>query len=149
MLYMRLIFKMRLNIKHSLQDIPNAHRQRGVSIVAALFLITALALLATAAVQIVTTGQQSISQEITSVKAYFAGQTGLQWGMYQAVYTNPGSTHTLTLSNGGLSSTTVDVDFSSSTIDSNTFYLIDANGKYSTTSSPEYSSRQLRLRFKP
>ena len=142
---MRLIFKMRLNF---IQNIK-IKRQRGVSIIAAIFMITVLALLATAAVQIVTTGQQSISQEITSVKAYFAAQTGLQWSMYQAVYTSPSSSHTITLSNGGLSSTTVDVSFSSSTIDSNTFYLINDNGKYSTTSSPEYSSRQLRLRFKP
>ena len=124
-------------------------KQCGVSIIAAIFMITVLALLATAAVQLITTGQQSISQEITSVKAYFASQSGLQWGMYQAVYTSPSSSHTLTFSNGGLSSTMVDVSFSSSSIDSNTYYLIDANGKYSTTSSPEYSSRQLRLRFKP
>lgn len=123
--------------------------QHGVSIVAAIFLITALALLATAAVQLVSTGQQSISQEITSVKAYFAGQTGLQWGMYQAVYATPSGTQKLTLSNSGLSSTSAEITFSSSTIDSNTYYNISANGEYSTSAAPEYSSRELNLRFKP
>ena len=127
----------------------NIKSQQGVSIVAAIFLITALALLATAAVQIVSTGQQSISQEITSVKAYFAGQTGLQWGMYQAVYATPTGTHVVTLTNSGLTNTTVDVGFSASTIGGNTYYQITANGKYSTSASPEYSSRELRMRFKP
>jgi len=124
-------------------------KQQGVSIVAAVFLITVLALLATAAVQLVATSQQSLSQEITSVKAYFAAQTGLQWGMYQSVYTSPTSSHTITLSNGGLNSTNVAVLFSPTIIDGNTFYLIEANGQYSTTASPEYSARKLRLRFKP
>jgi len=127
----------------------SASKQRGASIVIAIFLITVMALLATAAVQIVTTGQQSISQEITSLKAYFASQTGVQWGMYQAVYATPNSSHTLTFSNAGLTLTTVDVSFTSTTIDSNTFYVINANGKYSTSSTPEFSSRQVRLRFKP
>ena len=125
------------------------NNQKGVSIVAAIFMITVLALLATAAVQIVTTSQQSLSQEITSVKAYFAGQTGLQWGMYQAVYASPSATQTVTLLNGGLSNTTVAVSFSSSSIDGNTYYIIDSNGQYSDSNSPEYSLRQLRLRFKP
>lgn len=127
----------------------NIKSQHGVSIVAAIFLITALALLATAAVQLVSTGQQSISQEITSVKAYFAGQTGLQWGMYQAVYATPNAPQIITLSNSGLSNTTVALTFSSSTIDGNTYYQISSTGKYSTSASPEYSSRELRMRFKP
>ena len=126
-----------------------SRHQQGVSIVAAIFLITALALLATAAVKIVSTGQQSISQEITSVKAYFAGQTGLQWGMYQAVYGAPNTPQLITLSNSGLSNTTIDVTFSSVTIDSNTYYQISSTGKYSNTASPEFSSRELRMRFKP
>ncbi len=124
-------------------------KQQGVSIVVAIFLITALSLLATAAVQLVTTNQQSISQEITSVKAYFAAQTGLQWSMYQAVYTTPSSTQTITLSNGGLGNTRVAVTFTATTIDSNLYYDISGLGEYATTSSPEYSSRKLRLRFKP
>jgi len=124
-------------------------KQQGVSIVTAIFLITALALLATAAIQLLATGQQSLSQEITSVKAYFAGQTGLQWGMYQAVYTTPANTQTITLSNNGLSNTTVKVTFSSSTIDSNTYYQMTSIGEYSSSASPEYSARQLSLRFKP
>ncbi len=123
--------------------------QQGVSIIAAVFLITALALLATAAVQLTSTSQQSLSQEITSVKAYFAAQTGLQWGMYQSVYATTGSTQTITLSKGGLSGTTATITFSSNNIDSNTYYQISSTGKYATATSPEYSSRQLRVKFKP
>lgn len=130
---------MRLNIK----------QQQGASIVVAIFLITGLALLATAAVQMVSTGQQSISQEITSVKAYFAGQTGLQWGMYQAIYASPTSSNTITLSNAGLSNTTATVAFSNRTVDGNTYYQITSNGEYASTASPEYSARNLTMRFKP
>lgn len=46
------------------------------------------------------------------------------------------------------SDTTVDLIFSSRTIDGHTYYDISANGKYSINSSPEYSSRNLRIRFK-
>lgn len=123
--------------------------QRGVSIVSAIFLVVVLALLATAAVQLLTTGQQSISQEITSVKAYFAAQSGLQWGMYQSVYGTPGSTQSLSLSSAGLNNTTVDFVFLSTTVDGNTFYNINATGKYGSTALAEYSQRQLQLQFKP
>ena len=130
---------MRLNIK----------KQQGASIVIAIFLITGLALLATAAVQMVSTGQQSISQEITSVKAYFAGQSGLQWGMYQAIYATPTATNSITFSNSGLSNTTATITFSNNTIDGNTYYQISSNGQYASTASPEYSARNLTMRFKP
>ncbi len=135
--------------KNKLRTIRLIKKQQGVSIVVAIFLVTVLALLATAAVQLVATGQQSLSQEITSVKAYFAAQTGLQWGMYQAVYATATGTHSLTLSNGGLSNTSADIVFSSKIIGSNTYYQISASGKYATSASPEYSVRQLRVRFKP
>lgn len=125
-------------------------RQQGVSIVAAIFLIVALALLATAATQLLTTGQQSISQEITSVKSYFAAQTGLQWGMYQSVYaTTPSGSHIITLSNAGLSNTTVNVTLTSNAITGKTYYIVNAKGQYATTTSPEYALRELQLRFKP
>ena len=134
---------------------PNIHKpnslkkQCGVSIVMAIFLITALALLATAAVQMVASNQQSLSQEITSVKAYFAAQTGIRWGMYQSVYGTPSGTQTITLTNGGLANTNVAVTFSTRTVDSNTYYQITGVGEYANSSSPEYSSRQIQLRFKP
>jgi len=130
-------------------QLKKLNKQNGVSIVMAIFLITALSLLATAAVQMVSTNQQSISQEITSVKAYFAAQTGLRWGMYQAVYGTPSSTQTITLSNEGLSNTSVAITFTSTTIDSNTYYRLIGIGNYSTSSSDEFSSRQLQVRFKP
>lgn len=124
-------------------------RQQGFSIVTAIFIIVILALLAVGMLQLISTSQQSVSQEVTSVKAYFAGQTGLQWGMYQSVYAGATGSHTLTLSNAGLANTSVDLTLSSDTILTNTYYTVNAQAKYGTTAIPEYALRELELRFKP
>jgi len=133
----------------SCAGMTNRARQQGFSIVTAVFIIVILALLALGMMQLITTNQQSISQEATSVKAYFAGQSGLQWGMYQAVYGGATGSYTVTLSNSGLANTTIDLTLSSNTILTNTYYTVNAQGIYGTTSIPEYALRELELRFKP
>jgi len=123
-------------------------KQSGFAIAAAIFLIVVLALLAVGMVQISSTSHTSLSQEYTSARAYMAARSGLQWGMYQAIYTGSGNS-TITFSNGALAGTQASVSSSSTSVDGNTFFTIDAAGSYGVNTDAEYSLRQLRLRFSP
>lgn len=137
---------------HTSTTYPKYQRQRGFSIVTAIFLIVVLALLATAMVSIFSTSQQSISQELTSAKAYFAGRSALEWGMYQSIFDNdvigPGN-QTLTLSNGGLSNTSSIITFTGVNADGQTYYSIGATGRFGSAADMEFTQRQLQLQFQP
>ena len=61
-------------------------RPTGFALPALIFLIVIVGLIAVGMVQLLGTSQQSVSQEITSLRAYLAAQSGLQWGMYETVY---------------------------------------------------------------
>lgn len=126
--------------------------QSGVSVVTAIFLIVVLTLMGIGMVSILTTSQQSISQEITSAKAYMAGRSCLQWGMYQSIYdadpwlNNP---NTITFNNGGLVNTQCNTTIDTITADGLTFFNIDTTATYGTAINPEFSQRQMQMRFQP
>jgi hypothetical protein len=69
----------------------NVKKQTGASIVTAIFLIVALALMGAGMVSLLATSHQSINHEFASAKTYMAGRTCLQWGLYQTVYFESGS----------------------------------------------------------
>lgn len=123
--------------------------QKGITLVGALFIIVVMALLGTGLLQLTTTSQQSIGQEITSVKAYFASQSALQWGMYQSIYAGAGSTgtNTLTFTNAGLTNTSVSTNIALSTIEGSNYYDITATGQFGVNADREFSQRTLHLRF--
>ena len=130
----------------------NLKRQSGVSIVTAIFLVVILSLMGTGMVSILTTSQQSINQEITSAKAYMAGRSCLQWGMYQAIYdADPwvNSPHTLTFNNNGLIKTGCKTGITVINNDSKTFYNITTTANFGNTIDPEFSQRQMRLQLQP
>lgn len=128
------------------------NKQQGFSIVTAIFLIVVLSLLATGMIKILSTSQQSISQEITSIKAYLAARSGLQIAMYQAASTTPpanGDIHNLSYTNGGLANTTVQVTYVRKDVEGNPYYQINSRADYADATSPEYARRELTLRFQP
>lgn len=130
----------------------NIKRQSGVSIVTAIFLVVVLALMGAGMVSLLTTSQQSISQEITSAKAYMAGRSCLQWGMYQAVYdADPwvSSPHTLTFNNSGLVNTRCETGFTVINNDSKTFFNITTTASFGSAVDLEFSQRQMRLQLQP
>lgn len=124
-------------------------KQKGFAIVSALFLIVVLSFLGVSMARIFSSGQQAINQDITSLQAYLAGQSSLQWGMYQAVFSNPAGTPVITFSNTGLSGTTASLSFNSSTILGSNYYTIRTTAGYGLSGNPEYSRRNLELRFVP
>lgn len=132
---------------------PKIGRQHGVTIVTAIFLVVVLSLMGLGMITLLTTSQQSVSQEITSAKTYMAGRSCLQWGMYQAVF-SPGTatgTHTISFNdtNSGNFNAQCTVAFVSFTSDGQTFYNLDITTSYGDTSSPEYSKRIMKLQFQP
>ena len=128
----------------------NIKKQAGISIVTAIFLVVVLALMGAGMVSLLSTSQQSISQEITSAKAYVAGRSCLQWGMYQAVYTGNTDTHTNTFTdNTGLFNTKCTTTLTNISSDELTFYNITAVASFGINTDPEYSERSMRLQFQP
>lgn len=130
----------------------NIKYQSGVSIVTAIFLVVILALMGAGMVNLLTTSQQSISQEISSAKAYMSGRSCLQWGMYQAIYdadpwlSNP---IIITFANGNLENTQCSSNINVINSDGLTFFDIDANASFGAITEPEYSERTMRLQFQP
>ena len=131
----------------------NIKKQSGVSVVTAIFLVIVLALMGAGMVSLLTTSQQSISHEITSAKAYMAGRSCLQWGMYQSIYTPAAanSSNTITFNNNasGLLNSQCATTISTITNDSLTFYNINAVAKFGSSVDPEFSQRTMRLQFQP
>ncbi|MGD8484504.1 MAG: hypothetical protein PVJ63_03835 [Thioalkalispiraceae bacterium] len=130
---------------------PDHKAQQGFSIITAIFLVVVMALLAVGMVKILATGQQGISQEITSLRSYLAAQSGLQVGMYQAVYAAPanGAVHNPSFAATGLTNTTVTTSYQSDSIDGATYFLINTRADYAGLNNPEYSRREMELRFRP
>ena len=131
---------------------PNISRQTGVSIVTAIFLIVVLSLMGIGMVSIMSTSKQSISQEYTSAKAYMAGRSCLQWGMYQAVYAASNGAFTNTFNNANTSLFKTNCDTTRIDIinaDGLTFFNVETTAKFGATLDPEYSERSLRLQFQP
>jgi MSHA biogenesis protein MshP len=60
-------------------------RQRGVSLVVAIFLIAVVASLAAFAVSVGTANHEVISQQLLADRAHAAAKAGLEWGAYRAV----------------------------------------------------------------
>lgn len=131
----------------------NIKKQKGVSIVTAIFLIIVLAIMGTGMMSIMLTSQQSISHEYTSAKTYMAGRSCLQWGMYQAIYNETSSLGNVTEFNSlGLSGTKCNpTDINLITVDSSAnshkFFNISTTAEYGVASLPEYSKRKLNLQL--
>lgn len=60
-------------------------RERGFSLVSAIFLLVVIAALGTFAVTLFTTQQQGAALDVTGARAYQAARAGIEWGAYQAV----------------------------------------------------------------
>ncbi len=129
----------------------NFRKQTGVSIVTAIFLVVILALMGTGMVSLLSTSQQSISQEITSAKAYMAGRSCLQWGMYQAIFdADPWANdpYVLNFNNAGLINTRcINTRFEVVTNDGLRFFNITTTANYGASADPEFSQRTMRLQF--
>lgn len=80
-----------LNPFHSDRNTPRLKKQRGFSIVTAVFLVVVLALLGAFIVSVTGLQQSSQQLDVQGVRAYQAAHAGIEWGAYQVLDPN----HTL------------------------------------------------------
>jgi MSHA biogenesis protein MshP len=62
----------------------NAQRQRGMSLVAAMFVIVTLAMLALFAVRVSASGEQDVTMALMQGRALAAARSGIEYGAYRA-----------------------------------------------------------------
>ncbi len=128
-----------------------AGRERGFSLVAAIFLIVVIAALGAFAVRIGASQQQTVSLELLSARALSAAQSGIEFGAYQALDASSCANTTLNLAEAGLNGFTVDVTCaatahaeSGGTVN---VYRIDATAYAGTYGMPDYVSRHVFATF--
>ena len=72
--------------RHSFSDsFALQRRQRGVSIITAIFLLLLFAALAAYMVSMTNTADVTSAQDVQGERAYHAAQAGLEWGAYQVL----------------------------------------------------------------
>ena len=137
-------------------------RQRGFSIISAIFLVVVLAGLGAFMLTFSTSQQATSAQDIQGSRAYQAARAGIEWGVYQVMIVNninpqkcPGalasSTTTLPSLTADLAPFTVTV-----TCDTTSFteagvvgyvYLVTSTATLGTVGSVGYVERRLEIRF--
>jgi MSHA biogenesis protein MshP len=125
-------------------------RARGMSLVAALFLIVVIAALGAFAVRIGLGQQQTVNLSLLTSRALAAANAGIDWSAARALDpTTPNcSAGSLALTQAGLAGFTVDVTcLSTPFLPEGTLYVIEAVSRYGTYGQPDYVSRRVRARF--
>jgi MSHA biogenesis protein MshP len=111
---------------------PEPSRQRGFSLPVAVFIITVLALIGTAMIQLVETGQASTSAEVQSIRAFYSAETGAQEALH-ALFPLDGSAGSCSdfssaYSGNGLDGCGAEVTCTTLTAGSQTYYVINSTG---------------------
>jgi MSHA biogenesis protein MshP len=125
-------------------------RQRGTSLVTAVFLIVVLASLGAFAVRLTAVQQQTTGVAIRATQAILAAQSGIDWAAYRALNSGNCTAATLTLTEGGASGFSVSVTCTRSahieagaTIN---VYSIEALAQSGVYGGPDYVSRRLHAK---
>lgn len=124
------------------------NRQRGISLVPALFLLIVLAALGIVAVRLNAVQTQTVVLAMQSARAYSAARAGIEWSAYQALINNSCANGSLALTEAGLNGFTVETQcvFSTHTEgpQSTRIYTIDAFAYSGVYGTPDYVSRRIR-----
>lgn len=124
--------------------------ERGVSLLAALFLITVLALLGGAAARLAGVGAQTVALSVLSARALHAAVSGAEWGAYQALENGSCAPATLNMSAAGVAGFRVEVTCSATVfVDGGltvTSYTIESFAQFGTYGGPDYVSRRIVLK---
>lgn len=125
-----------------------ACRQRGFSLVPALFLLVVLAALGAVAVRLTAVEHQTVVLAMQSTRAYAAAQTGIEWSAYQAITNGSCASSTLSLTEGGLTGFTVDTSCAATShaegAATTNVYVLEAFAYSGIYGTPDYVSRRVR-----
>jgi MSHA biogenesis protein MshP len=132
-------------------SISKIDRQRGVSLVSAIFLIVVLSSLAAFAVRLTAVQQQTVSSNLRAVQAFHAARSGISWGAYRALNAGVCSTNTLNLSEAGTNGFNVTVICAQSAhVEAGTpinVYTINALAESGVYGGPDYVSRRIEAKI--
>jgi len=130
----------------------NRMKQRGFSLVSAIFLLVVIAALGAFAVTVSNSQHQSDAMDVMGKRAYQAAHAGIEWGANQIItqlHACPPSPSTVTLTDTYLSSFTVSVTCSSVTANDpgtvTIYTLISKANTAATPGGPDYFERQLSV----
>lgn len=123
-------------------------KQRGFSLVPALFLLVVLAALGAVAVRLSAIEHQTFVLALQSSRAYAAAQAGIEWSSYQALVNGSCGNSSVALTEGGLSGFTVDTTCSSTMhsegATTTSVYVLEAFAYSGVYGAPDYVSRRVR-----
>ena len=128
-----------------------AKKQRGFTLVSAIFLMVVLVTLGVSMVTLSSVQHVTTAQQLQSVRAIYAARAGMEWATLKAGTAGcPGATNTINLTEAALDGFTVTVGCSGAqhTIGADTvwYYQIDATAQSGTYPSPDFVSRSLRAK---
>jgi MSHA biogenesis protein MshP len=125
-------------------------RQRGFSLVSAIFLLVVLAALGAYAVRLATLQQQTVTAGLRAAQAFEAAKTGVAWGAYRALTSGVCDTGTLTLTEGAAAGFRVAVQCTqrshtegAATVD---VFVFDVRAEAGVYGGPDYVSRRLQTK---
>ncbi|HEC19503.1 MAG TPA: hypothetical protein ENI97_09175 [Gammaproteobacteria bacterium] len=123
-------------------------RQRGAALIAAIFVITALAALGGLMTQFLTLGSKQTIDEWYSTQALYAAESGVQWAIWDLTVNGGGGTvsNATVVNNQAWMSTTV----SALTVNgTNNLYTITSTGTAGGTASSPRAQRQIVVQYMP
>ena len=123
-------------------------RQRGIALIAAIFLLVVLTSMALFIIRVSGVQHQTVNVALLGERAFQAASAGIEWGSFQAINASACSTTTLSLAEGGLSGFTVDVVCNSTshteTGSNYSVFVIDVEARGGIYGTPDYVSRRMQ-----
>jgi MSHA biogenesis protein MshP len=128
-----------------------AARQRGFSLVSAVFLLVVLGGLAVYAVRINTLQQQTVTAGLRAAQAFHAARAGVAWAAYRALNAGTCAAATLNLTEGATAGFRVSVQCSQSTHTEGSstvrVFVFDVRAEAGAYGGPDYVSRRVQTKI--
>lgn len=129
----------------------NRHRQRGASLIVAVFLLVVLAGLGAFAVRLTSMQQQTVNSALLAAQAFHAARSGVAWAAHRALNGGWCASSSFSLTEAGAAGFDVDVVCvrSSHTEGGSTIevYTIDVMAQSGNYGEPDYVSRRMQAKF--
>jgi MSHA biogenesis protein MshP len=126
-------------------------RERGFSLVSAIFLLVVLAALGAFAVRLGVTQQQTVTEGMRAAQAFHAARSGVAWGAYRALNGGWCATATLNLTETGANGFSVLVQCTQSLhVEGATpvnVFVFDVRAEAGAYGGPDYVSRSLQAKI--
>ena len=126
-------------------------RERGFSLVSAVFLLVVLAGLGVYAVRLNTLQQQTVTAGLRAAQAFEAARTGIAWGAYRALNAGACTSATLSLTEGATAGFRVAVQCTERTYTEGAatvrVFVFDVRAEAGVYGGPDYVSRRLQTKI--